>query len=396
MEDDFEEAPPHPADPPQPLVDLVNAFSDPQAQGVFRDAAVKVQDYLVRRDVADQNSAMADRLVNNIDQFKSGLVSMVQSDPAATQLGLDLVPDIIGGIVASHPHLPEEQLGDIHGQLTGDIQKEIARAGVMSMADQNEAAARRLLDHSAVSAVLDDGDRTALNGYIGAQATARTADDAALARQRAVDLDRTRQFSTLNYFNALTDPATNDLTFPPGWAQKVTADPTLPPAYTAAMLNIYGRLRANGDAPASDPHLAADLIDTAARGGATTPGILQYAGNGMRLTDAVTIAGMAGPQTPEGSADIRALNDLVQQSRATLASPENGPAGQAAYERYMNWLLPAVRGGAVSVNPAEPTYAGLRLAEFAPRAGDMVGRAPSASRPSLDDILGPRRRPISQ
>lgn len=390
-DDTEDQAPPHPADPPQPLADFVGSFTDPTAQGVFRDAAVKVQDYLVRRRIADENTAAADRLFANLGRFRDGMVGMVQGDPAATHLGLSIVPDIVNGIVGSHPYLADEQREPTATELTTGMQQEIARAGVMAYADRDETAARRLLDQPHVASLFDESGHRDLNGYIGAMATARSSDAAALAQQRAVDDAQTREHSTLQYFSTLVDPATQEMQFPPDWAQRVTADPSLPPAYTANMLNLYGRLQRDGDAPATDPFIAASLIGAAANGQASVPAVMQFAGNDLRLNDALTIAAMTRPQ---GETSASLLNDLVQQGRSALAAPENGPAGSVAFGRYMNWLLPAVRSGAVSLNPAEDNYAGLRLPQFAPSGNDLLeasvhGRVDG--RPSLDEIFGGRR-----
>jgi hypothetical protein len=390
-DDDLEEAPPHPAEPAQPLVDFVNAFTDPQAQEVFADAAIKVQDYVTQRQIAADNSAAGARLISNLGQFKDGLVGMVQSDPAAVVLGLDLVPDVVEGIVQTHPWLPEDQRQSTQEQLTTDMQREIARAGVMSWADRDAEAARGMLAMPRLEGLFTDQDRTALNGYIGAMDTARTADAAALAKQREQDAARTQDFATVNYFNALLDPRTQELSFPTGWAQKVTSDPSVSPGYTAAMLGIYDRLQTGGDAAASDPFLAADLIDAAAKGNGSMPAVLGNAGNGLRLTDAITIAGMAGPQSENGKAVVGALNEVVQHARSVLADPFDGPAGQKAFSNFVNWLLPAVRAGAVSLNPEEPGYAGLRLPQFAPSTSDLVLPTPIEGRPSLDDIFGAKR-----
>lgn len=390
-DDDIEEAPPHPADPPQALSDFVGAFTDPQAGEVFRDAAVRVQDYVVQRNLAADNEAAANRLVSNLGTFKDGLASMAASDPAATFLGLDLVPDIVSGIVATHPFLPDDARADTYTQLATDMQRDIARAGVMSLADKQEDAARRLLQHPRVSELFDDADHRALNGYIGAMETARGVDAAALSQQRAKDEIRTWDHAAVQYFGALLDPQTQAMQFPNGWAQKVTSDPSLPPSYTASMLGVYAQLQTTGDANASDPFIAADLIGAVAGGEATVPSVLRYAGNDLRMADALTIAGMAQPQSDAGKSNIGALNEVVQQGRALLADPLNGPGGHDAFGRFVNWLLPAVRTGAVSLNPDEPNYAGLRLPQFAPTATDIADRTPIEGRKSLDDIFGGRR-----
>lgn len=385
-----DEAVPHPADPAQPLVDFVGGFNDPQAQEVFRDAAVRVQDYMVRRNIADENAAAANRMADNLGRFKDGLVEMVSTDPAAVNLGLDLVPDVIHGLVGTHPYMPDDQREGAATGMVSDIQREIGRAAVMSLADRDEAAARRLLGGDRVSGLFDDRDQLALSGYIGAQATARSIDADAVAQQRAVDQAKTADFQAIGYVSSLLDD-NGSLQFPPGWAQQVTADPTVSPGATAAMLNMYTRLQQDGDAETSDPFVMADMISAAANGTGSVPAALGQAGRGLRAVDAVGMAQMAmSPDTTTAGV----LNDLAQEGRTSLASTENGLAGQQAFSRFMNWLVPAVRNGLVSLDPGDKNYAGLHLPQFAPSANDLVQatvQAPVEGRKPLDAIFGANR-----
>ena len=418
MSDDYsyeeEEAPPRPDEPAAPLVDFVSAFTDPQAQEVFRDAAVQVQNYVTQRQIADDNAAAASRLVSNLGQFKDGLVGMVQSDPAALMLGLDLVPNVVEGVVQTHPYLADDQRQGTQDSLTSDMQREIARAGVMSWADRDAAAARQMLGHPKVTGLFDDQDRASLDGYISAMDTARTVDAAALEQQRTVDNERMRAVSAVNYFGALLNPQTYEVEFPPGWAERVTADPTLPPGDTAAMLAIYSNLQKTGDIPLSDPLLMADLVTAAANGNPVpVPGVLSQVGRNLRLTDALTLAAMAGPQTPEMVANTKALATTLQTFRNQVTTPENGPAGVAAFERFVNWIIPEFRGGG-SLDPKAENYilptggdtaAELFWGHFAPRLDDFVWERPpgtmrsinelkadTGDRISLNEIFGPRRR----
>lgn len=408
-----EEAPPHPADPGRPLTDFVGAFTDPQAREVFRDAAIRIQDYVTKRTIADENAAAANRLVGNLGQFKNGLVEMVQSDPASVTLGMDLVPGVVGGLVDMHPFLPDDQRQSTYDSLAADMQRDIARAGVMSWADRDATVARNMLDSPRVAGLFSDADRAGLSGYIGAMETARAVDNAALARQRAADADEIRMTSAINYFGALLDPRTFDLQFPAGWAERVTADNTLPPGDTASMLGIYGRLQQNGDVD-TNPLLAADLISLAAQGkGAPVTSVLNQIGRNLSITDALTIAGMSMSNTPGGRAEVQALAATLQSYRDRVVTPENGPAGVRAFERFVNWIIPQVRGGG-GLDPRAENYilptgdgpATTRFwGDFAPRLDDLVEGAPvagtvpmnefefgrSEDRMSLDQIFGPKR-----
>ena len=385
----------HPADPPQQLIEFVGAFQDPQAQEAFADAAVRVQDYMVRRDIAADNAAAADRLVANLGQFKDGLTRMVYADPAAIDLGLDLVPDIVHGIAQTHPYLPDDQRDTAYDSITTDIQREIARTGVMSLADRNGDAARALLGSDRVSGLIQDQDRLSLEGYIGAMDTARITDAAAVAQQRVVDRARDTSFAMANYLGALVDPNTQEMQFPDGWAQRVTADPTVPPAATAALLNTYSRLQANGDAAQSDPFLVSDIIHQIANGDApSVPEVLSQAGTSLRLHDAVALArGSVASLPPAVRKEFGDLANTIDTARSYLASPENGPAGQMAFGRFMNWFMTSYPAGRLDPNGERPYDLTSALMRFEPNSDDLVRASQRVGdRRPLDQILGPKRR----
>ena len=389
--DDEEEAIVHPADPPQQLVDFVGSFTDPQAAEVFGDAAVRVQDYIVQRNIAAENDAAANRLVSNLGTFKDGLVGMAQNDPAAVFLGLDLVPGIVEGIVETHPYLPDDQRAATAEQLSAEMRQEIARAGVMSLADRDADAARAMLGR--VSDLFDEGATAGLTGYIGSMEMARNVDATALEQQRARDTAQTTAASTTHYLGALVDPVTQGLQFPAGWAQRVMADPSIPPADTAGMLGIYDRLQRTGDAAQSDPYLVADVIQRIASGNApATPEILAQAGSGLRLADAVSLAKNAGSATPAARKEMTDLAHALDTARSTLASLDNGPAGQVAFGRFVNWFVNSYPPGALDPNAQRPYDLSAAMMRFSPTSDDLVRAVvpPSGERKPLDQIFGRR------
>lgn len=385
----------HPADPPQQLVDFVGSFQDPQAQEAFGEAAIRVQDYMVRRDIAAENAAVADRLVTNLGQFKDGLSSMVYADPAALELGLDLVPDIVHGIAHTHPYLPDDQRDTAYDSITTDIQREIARTGVMSLADRNADAARALLGNDRVASLIDGQDRLSLEGYIGGMETARNMDAAASARQRAEDTARLTNHSTVQYLGALVDPATGETQFPRGWAQRVMADNSLPPAQTAAMLDVYNRVR-DGDGE-TDWYAFADMANRVANGQPVPlPEVFNQIGRGLKVADAAMLArGSIDSIAPAAQREFRQLDATIQAARNVLAPPEYGVAGERAFQKFMGWLVPQYRAaGPGSLNPAADGYLLPREGGasfwngFAPQISDMASRPPVENRPPLTDIFG--------
>lgn len=390
-----DEEPRNPADPPAPLVDFVSQFEDPQAREMFGDAAIRVQNYMMQREIAAQTEAASNRLVSNLGQFKDGLAGMVYQDPAALDLGLDIAPDIIDGIVSANPFIPDDQRESMRSGIVSDVQREIAMSGVRSLAEKDAVSARGMLYNERVSALLDDRQRTALEGHISAMDMARGIDATATAQQRAVDDQRTTDFSATQYLGALVDPNTREVQFPTDWAQRVMLDPTLGPADTASMLGVYQRLQTSGDAAQSDPFLLASIVERVASGeGIGVRDILSEAGRGLRVADAVGLArNTVANMQPSVQKEFRDLAASIDTARSFLASPENGPAGHMAFGRFMNWFMGSYPAGRLDPNSDQPFELGAALTRFLPTSDDMMRtvRPVPENRVPLDQIFGPRK-----
>ncbi len=399
-QDDTEEGTVHPADPPRGLVDLVDSVQDPQARDVMANAAVRVQDYLVRKQIADDNQAAANRLVSNLGSFKDGLASLASADPGAVSLGVSIAPDMIDGLVSLNPFLPEDQKPAVRDALTKDVQREVVHAGVMSAADKDAEQARRLL--AAHDGVLDDADRVNLHGYINTMSMARGMDAEAEARQTAQDIARVTNHAAVNYLSALVDPQTGEAQVPRGWAQAVTSDKDIPPDVTASMLNVYSRVK-DGDGQ-TDWHTFADMTNRIANGQQVPLNeVFSQVGNGLKLADAATLArGSVDQMAPPAQREFRQLDATIQAARKVLAPPEYGVAGDKAFERFMEWMVPQYRNaGPGSLNPKAETYilpsgddtqTASFWNQFAPRLDDFVlgDRAYPRSLPELVDKTNDR------
>src|SRR6266581_9197291 len=93
------EAQTQPAGSPSPaLQNFKDAFTQPDAQDWSQEVTTRLNDYFQRRQIASDNMAAGQNFVSNMDQFKSGLVDMVQSDPNAVHTALDIVPPTMAGI----------------------------------------------------------------------------------------------------------------------------------------------------------------------------------------------------------------------------------------------------------------------------------------------------------
>jgi hypothetical protein len=363
MMDDVEDAPPPPPAAPSPaLQNFQGAFTDPVAQDWAGDSAAILNDYFQRRDIADASERAGQNFVNNLDQFKTGLTSFVQNDPNAVHVALDLVPHTVSALVGtSGVENPEDHATAV----TDHIQHEIAATAVTSAAEHHEGLARGMLANERISGIL--GDSTGpLDTYISVQAAARATDHQAQVDQLQRDAARGADRSMGNYAGALVDPA-GGVRFPDGWNQGVMADPKVPPAAKVALVSMYDSLQANGDAAQSDPHIVSAITQGIAGGGdANVARILGEAGGSLKLQDAMMLAGMP-------KAGAIQLHNALEQGRAALATPENGRAGEEAYAKFANWLLPAARNGA-QLDPSSPDYVlpATRLNGFAPTAASMV------------------------
>jgi hypothetical protein len=200
------------------------------------------------------------------------------------------------------------------------------------------------------------------------------------------------------HLGALTNPDTGQLQFPAGWGKNMIADQRMIQADQSALWGAYGRLQAGGDPPQSDPHLMSALLSRAALPQQTNQRpaqaeILSHVGGGLTLADAQWMSGLSRPQTPQQQASTRDLVSTMASARDTTGY---GPAGDAAYGRFVNWFLPAYRNGL----SAETTHADLmhpetglpaKVADFAPTGDDAVAHIQAAvdrkQRPSLGQIF---------
>lgn len=397
---DFDDEPDAPA--PGAMNDTLNQFrqqfTDPDARAWADETATRLDDYVQRKQISDAATAAGDNFVNNLDQFKSGLVNMVQKDPFAVDTALSLVRPTVGVMVNNVAGHPPEQLADQHEQISTHIEQTIAGAAVRSMAEQHEDTARSMLDK--VGGLLDDGDRQALDGYIGVQARARDLDAAAQQRQQAQQQSITEQNTSLGYLGALVHPDTGQVQFPPGWAQRVLSDQRVGPQASAQLIDTYGRLWKDGDVQSSNPLLVHQVAQQIA---SDTPPqmseLMFHIGRGMTAADALTLSYGAQPGTEDNKDERNQLAATLDAAKRTLAPPENGPAGMAAFEKFTDWLMPAYRkAGPGALNPQSPNYLfgegddqdkSLFWKYFAPRLDDVVnGQVPGAADRGIARMYG--------
>ncbi len=376
-------AAPHPA-----LQEFQAAFTHPDAQEWAGEAVARLNDYLTRRDLADANERAGQNFVNDITRFKDGLVGLVDNDPHAVGVALDLVAPTMAAIIGTMPGRPED--ADAHHlTITTDMQNEIATTAIKSMAMRDEGSAHAMLANPRIQSIVGEGAE-GLTNFISLQGSAR-ARDAQMDQERDYQArSKLADDSALSYISALYNPRQDDVQFPPNWNQAVMADDRLPAAAKAGVLGLFDKLRVTGDAESSNAGLVTEAVARIASGEPPHPSeLLQYVGRDIKLADALQLGHAAAD--PTSRRYFEQLDSTLQSARAQLAPPENGRAGEAAYQRFVNWLLPRTREGAV-LNPNSKDYLLANgLHSFAPRGNDYIApivQARGGERRSLDDIFG--------
>jgi hypothetical protein len=385
-EDD--EAPARPAGAPSPQLEAFrNLFTHPAAQK-FADQAVTILNHgFQQRRIAQQNAAAGQNLVDDVGQFRQGLVGMVRSDPTMVHTALDLVHPAMGALISSMPGAPAD--ADVHhAAISADIQHDIAHQAVTRAAETSEPLARKLLGDDRIKGVLGDS-LGGLDNYTSMQANARATDAAAQQAAQAQYRDHVANTSAIDYLDNLYHAPTGKLRFPNGWNQSVISDMGLPPAAKLAVTGIYNRLQAGGDAPESNPFVLSNIIHSIANGDPPhVAEVLSHAGDELRLPDAVHLAKMS--QGEEASVPAaRAMAGVLKTAENQLAPPENGEPGEAAFARYANWAMGALRNGTVNdemVTPGNDAYIASprRLSSFAPSPQDFLTGTPTQP---LGDVM---------
>lgn len=359
----------------------------PGADAWARDSATIVNDHIQKAQIADANQQAGQNFVDNIGRFRDGLKNWVQGDPTAVHSALALIPHTIGSLIDSNPVHPDEQRQDAHDQIVGDLQQQVARSAVQRMAELHGPSARQMLADPRIGDVLDDQDHAGLNSYIDLQDLARNADGAAQQRQAMQVAAQQSAGAALGHLGTLYNPTIDDTQFPQGWAASLMANNAIMPADKMALMHVYGRLQTQGDAPQSDAFEVHRMVDGIAAGQPPSHAdLLNSAANSLRLADAVHLAPGALPLDQQHKAYFSTLSDALGRARAMLAGPdgENGAAGAAAFQRYVNFLMPNVRaGGMAAVMPAL-----MALPRFTPSGNDVQPAVPREGRPSLARIFG--------
>src|SRR4051812_6738890 len=127
MTDDMEDA----GQEPHPLEEFTGLFKTPSGQAFADEAAVRINDYVTKRQIADANTAAGQQFSDNLQEMRQNFVGMVQDDPASTDLALELAHLGVSAMVGSVPGADPKHLDTI----STSIQQDVARHAVHSMAE---------------------------------------------------------------------------------------------------------------------------------------------------------------------------------------------------------------------------------------------------------------------
>lgn len=399
--------------PPDGMLPTLDKF-----QGVFTDdtsqewaghVSTVINDYVQRRSIADRNERAGQTFADNIGAFGQGLVNIVTKDPHAVDMALGLVRPTVGTLVSNVPGHPEELVNQHHDEISSEIEGNVAQAAVRSAANRDAGLARSLLDR--VGGILPKGAGDSLGAYIDAQHNARNLNEAVQQQQAERDRSVAESHTALDYLGSLVDPASGDVRFPPNWPQAVLNDPRVGPQASAGLLNTFGRLWQDGDTP-SNPYIVHTIAQQLA---SDTPpsmsSIAEQMGKGLSAADAMSLAAGAAPVSPQAKREYQQLAATLDTAKRILATPENGQAGAAAFERFTKWLMPAYRNnGPGSLNPmadnaliphGDGQAAAVFWNNFAPHTDDFVegaqvpggGELYRSTNDSLQSIFGKHPAP---
>jgi len=257
------------------------------------------------------------------------------------------------------------------------------------MAEIHTEGAKSLLD--SLGPHLADGDADVLGRYIDLNDQARTADHQATLEQQANDRARDSSLSAYDFGSKLLDHTTESVNFPHNFMQGLVQNTQMTTGDKAGLSTAYNNLRTYGDAPTSNPHVVAQLLSDIADPATDVAhgDIADHVGTGLKYVDAQMLHGLNTVRTPDALANVQALSSVVNGARQQLAGSGDA-AGDAAFGRFTNWLLPSYRRtGAAGLNPNSDNYlfANNEMGSFAPKHEDVVQSAPVPDRPSLHSIF---------
>lgn len=362
------------------LEKFVSGFQTPEGKEWAEGAASRVQDYLTGRAIAKNAQDTDNALATNLHDAKTNLMGMVQDDPGATSMALDLVPGAVKALAEPH-NVPDEHVGN----LVSDMQGQIAHAAVSRLAEVDRPSAEAAMGK--FGNYLPEGSTDDLNNYIMTQEALRHEDARAAGLQNLRDQAQASVTAGAGWLKSLTGDD-GGVTFPSGWSAQMFADPSMNIPTKVALHAAYLSLQHYGDPAQSDPDVLHNVVSRIADGKPPPQGeIFAHMGRGLTLADAGLLASSVGNLSPDQSATMGQLSNTLDAARSRIAPDHYGPAGQVALQRFTKYLMTGMAAGGNITDLMGPDD--VAFSRFQPTAADAAKTVtPDRPRVPLSQIFG--------
>ena len=380
------------ADLPGQLKSWLGNVGD-RVSGWANDAATIVNDFITRRDIADQATAEANQFTSNVQDFSRGLDEVVRADPTATNMAFGLAAITVPAIVADHPHLPDDQREPVANALAGEIGKSIAQNAVVGWAQRDTDTAHAELKR--LGGLFTDDERSALSDHVNLLGDAKQMDAEGAAIQEANRRAEDSHQRSLLYGDELLKPdgAPN---FNPDWARRVVNDQGVAPDDSARLLELQrvqqrmNQLSTSGTvAPITNGNRLLDFIDMAGNGMTGRKQLFDQAIAGdISLQDAQTL--IRAGQNP---ADLATIKGFVANARKAVKGPDGDldPDGTAMAKLAHDVLHSYGTMGVGSLDPNDPNFFGAMRKSFGQNALDQRIAIETKAR-RLEDIFAQKQQ----
>jgi len=236
----------------RPLQQAQASFSTDDGRAWASDILATIQQHLNAVHIANANSAAGQHFEQTVSDTKDNLVGMAKADPTSAQLAIDLAPKLLAPVIAGAGLSPEDE-ANTHAQISEHVQGAVANAAVTRMADLHAGAARSLMD--SLADYIPDEAKFPLRSYINTLDAARQADQAATQSQTLSQAARASSQAAYKYGSTLFDPRTEEISFPPGYLEKLVRNQQILPSDKEPLFKAFGQLQ-----PVSYTHLTLPTI----------------------------------------------------------------------------------------------------------------------------------------
>lgn len=312
-----------------------------EGQQYFQQASARVRAGFQESSYAHMTELAGIAAVQNAQATANALSTTVASDP--TQF--DSVMSQAELNIATMPGLTTE----MRLKALPAVQKTLAMSAAKAWAQLNPDYADQLVESGKYSKFLDGEDVIAVKSYAESERRARRADANASEAEANRQRERMSEDTRNDYMSNLVDPTSGQVTVPAGWTTQMLRDPNLKPEDKAALFGLPERI--NNAAEKSDPMIFNDLnrralLPPSDPSRATFGEIMGSVGNGVTMAQANFLADrINGKDDPAKQTENDLLTSAKKVVRSQIAPAKDmfgnsTGAGEAAYNRFLNWFEP--------------------------------------------------------